>query len=323
MDGITTMSKPSVNILRRNGQQSLFERLDQIGKGSGLETTQDGLDLRPSQFNRVEVGRVRRQIDQVCSTRTDQLFQPGDFVSGKIVHEQNVTGLESGDDTLLDIARKHRPVDSTRQNHWRRNPAPTNHCQSRGLWARRLWRRVHHPLLRGSSPIQTSQAEIDAGFIQKFEVFHLQLRDFFSKQAALPFHTRRVALAGMERLFFRGNLSRANSRHIMLGSDLIFVSFSTSSHNSCKVASGCACTAARMTASALANLRGTPPAWGNDAHCPVDRCRANQRSIDGSLTLYRLAASEILHSPLSTLEITRSRRSFEYAFIPPIMPSNR
>jgi len=58
----------------------------------------------------------------------------------------------------------------------------------------------------------------------------------------------------------------------------------------------------------------------NGAQLPVDRFRANQRSIEGSLTLYRLAASGILHS---TLAITRSRRSIEYAFIPSIMPSNR
>jgi hypothetical protein len=116
-------------------------------------------------------------------------------------------------------------------------------------------------------------------------------------------------------------LSRTNSRCIMLGADLIFVSCSTNSHNSSKVASGCAFTAARMAASAVANLRVGPPACGNGAQVPVFRWRANQRSIDGSLTLYRRAASGILHSPLSTLAITRARRSVEYAFIPPIMPS--
>src|SRR6476661_7271178 len=46
MDGITTMNKPSMNILRRNRQQSLFERLDQIGKGSGFEAAQNHFDLR-------------------------------------------------------------------------------------------------------------------------------------------------------------------------------------------------------------------------------------------------------------------------------------
>jgi hypothetical protein len=126
----------------------------------------------------------------------------------------------------------------------------------------------------------------------------------------------------MERLFFRGKLSRANSRHIMLGSDWICASFATFSHSSCKVASGWAFTAARMTDSAAANLRGTPPARGNGAQLPVFRFRATQRSMLGSLTLYRRAAAGILHSPLSTLATTRSRRSVEYAFMPPIMPSN-
>jgi hypothetical protein len=76
-----------------------------------------------------------------------------------------------------------------------------------------------------------------------------------------------------------------------------------------------------MTASAAASLRAGPPLWGSGAHIPVRRFRATQRSIVGSLTLYRLAAAGILHSLLSTLATTRSRRSFEYAFIPPIMPS--
>jgi len=129
-----------------------------------------------------------------------------------------------------------------------------------------------------------------------------------------------ILLASMA-LSRRGKLSRTNSRYIMLELDLIFVSFSTRSHNSCKVASGCAFTAARITASAVANLRGGPPAYGSGAHVPVRRFRPNQRSMLGSLTWYRLAAAGILYSPLSTLASTRSRRSFEYAFIPLIMPS--
>jgi hypothetical protein len=125
----------------------------------------------------------------------------------------------------------------------------------------------------------------------------------------------------MQRLFFRGNLSRTSSRYCMLGVDLILVSFSTPSHNSCKVASGCAFTAARRTASAPANLRAGPPVWGNGAHRPVLRFRETQRSIVGSLPWYRLPAAGILHSPRSTLATIRSRTSTEYAFKPPIGPS--
>src|SRR5512141_292692 len=105
------MSKPSVNIVSCNGKQSLFERLDQIWKRSGFDAAQDRLDLRPSQFNGVAVRRVRWQINQMCATRVDQLFQPSDLVSGEIIHEQDITRLEGCDDTLLDIAIKHRAID--------------------------------------------------------------------------------------------------------------------------------------------------------------------------------------------------------------------
>src|SRR5512134_897082 len=101
------MSKPTMNILRSNRPQSLFESLDQIGQGSRLEATQDRLDLRPGQFNRVEIWRVRRKINQVGTARTDQRFQSSDFVGRKIIHEQDIARLKSGHDTLFDIAIEH------------------------------------------------------------------------------------------------------------------------------------------------------------------------------------------------------------------------
>ena len=311
IDGITAMSKPSLNIKSCNRQQGLFEGVDQIGQGSGLESAQDGLDLRPGQFNRVKVRRVRRQIDQVSTMRADQLFQPCDLVSGEVVHEQNITGLKGREHTLFDIAIKHGAIDRAGQHQRRRDPCPTNHGQRGGLRSGGLWHTVDHALTWSGSPIQACQVDIEAGFIEKFEVLHIQLCYGFPKLAALALDLRRVPLAGMERLFFRGSFSRTNSRCIILGADLIFVSFSTASHNSCNVTSGCALTAARMAASAVASLRAGPPACGNGAQLPVFRYWANQRSIDGSLTLYRRAASGILLSPLSTLAITRSRRSVE------------
>ena len=110
----------------------------------------------------------------------------------------------------------------------------------------------------------------------------MPLRHVFPERAAFPFHLRRVPLAGMERLFFNGSFSRINSRHIMLGLAPILLSCSTVSHNSFKVASGWAFTAARITFSAGANLRATPPAWGSGAtpRGPL----AGQPTFDGRFT---------------------------------------
>ena len=316
------MSKPPLNILKRNSKQRLFECLDQVWERTGFESTQDGLNLRPGQFNRIEVRRVRRQIDQVRSTPLDQGFNPSDLVGRQVVHEQDVARLQRWDDALLDVAIEDVAIDSTRHDQRCRDARRANYGQRRGSCPRRQRGILHHALIGCGAPIQSRQTQIDARFVEKFEPFNIQGGYFFLKVGPLPLDARRVALTGVERLFLNGSFSRANSRHIILGSDLILQSRSTRAHNSCKVASACSFTAARMTVSAAANLRTTPPAWGNGAQLPVARCRANQRSIDGSLTLYRRAASGILLSPLSTVLTTRSRRSVEYAFIPSIMPSS-
>jgi len=46
-------------------------------------------------------------MDGITTARAEQLFPPGDFVSGKVVHKQNSTGLECRNDTLLNGAVKH------------------------------------------------------------------------------------------------------------------------------------------------------------------------------------------------------------------------
>lgn len=315
------MCKPALNVLKRNREQSLFERLDQIRERSCFEPTQDRLDLRPRQFNGIQVRRVGWQINQIGSTPPDQGFNPGDSVRRQIVHEQNVSGLECRDHALMEVTVKHRPIDRPRQNQGGCDAFQADHGQRGRLRSRRLRDAVHHSFTRGRTRIEPREARIDAGFIEKFEPAHRLLRDLFPERAAFPFDPRRVALAGMERLFFRGSFNRTNSRHIILGSDWSLVFCSTRAHNSCKVASGCALTAARMTAWAVAKVRGMPPAWGNGAQLPVARFRANHRSTDGSLTWYRFAAAGIVHLPRSILETTRSRRSGEYGLIPPSMPS--
>jgi hypothetical protein len=278
------MSKPSLDILKRNGTQCLFECLDQIWERARFEPTQNGLNLRPRQFDRIEVWRVRWQIDQVRTTRLDQGFNPSDLVDREVVHEQDVTRLQRGDDTLLDVTIEDVAVNGTRQDQRRRNACRANHGQRRSARPRKQRSTIHYALIGCGAPIQSRQAQIDARFVKKFESRSVQGGYFFLKVRPLLLDAWRVTLTGIERLFLSGSFSRANSRHIRLGSDLMLQSRSIRVHSSCKVMSACSCTAARISVSAAANLRTTPPAWGSGAQLPVARCRASQRSIVGSLT---------------------------------------
>ena len=198
------MNKPALNILRRNREQRLFERRDQSRKRAGFESAQDRLDFRPRQFNRIEIRRVRRQIDQVRAARLDQGGNPGHLVCRQVVHKQDVIGLERGDDALLDVAREDGAIDRPRQYQGGRDARRANHRQRRRSWPRRQRGTLDDALIGCRTPIQASHAQIDARFVQKFEVFNIHGRYGFLKFSTLLGDFRRVSLAGMERLFLAG-----------------------------------------------------------------------------------------------------------------------
>lgn len=83
------------------------------------------------------------------------------LVSREIVHEQNIAGLDSWDDTLFNIAIEHGAIDRARQHQGSIDPRPANDRQGRGLGSRGLWHAVDHTLTRRRSPIQTGPTNID------------------------------------------------------------------------------------------------------------------------------------------------------------------
>ena len=168
------MSKPSLDILKRNSKQCLFECLDQIWERACFEPAQNGLNLRPRQFDRIKVWRVRRQIDQVRTTRLDQGFNPSDLMNREIVHEQDVTRLQRWDDALLDVTIEDVAIDGPRQDQWSRNACRANYGQCRSSRPRRQRSTIHHALVGCGAPIQSRQAQIDARFVEEFESFSVQ-----------------------------------------------------------------------------------------------------------------------------------------------------
>ena len=68
----------------------------------------------------------------MCATGLDQGFDPGNLVGWQIVHKQDVTGLEGGNDTLLDVAREDDAIDRPRQHQGGRDARRANDRQRRG-----------------------------------------------------------------------------------------------------------------------------------------------------------------------------------------------
>lgn len=82
---------------------------------SGGLGPQMSFELRKCHFDGVEVGAVGRQKQYPCASGANVLFRLGALVSGQIVHDHDIAGLEGGAQLGLDIgledASVHRCID--------------------------------------------------------------------------------------------------------------------------------------------------------------------------------------------------------------------
>jgi len=62
------------------------------------ESAQEQLELGEDLLDRIDVGAVGRQEQQLCSCRSDRLAHGLAFVAAQIVHDDDVTGREGRDE---------------------------------------------------------------------------------------------------------------------------------------------------------------------------------------------------------------------------------
>jgi hypothetical protein len=76
-------------------------------RGGGQQVLELGEDL----LDRVEVGRVGREEDELCAGRTDRLADGGAFAAGVVVEDDDVARREGGSEELLDRGQEAHAVD--------------------------------------------------------------------------------------------------------------------------------------------------------------------------------------------------------------------
>jgi len=73
-------------------------------------------------FDRVEIRTVRRQEEEPCACGADGLANGITLVAAEIVHDHNVSGLQTGHEDLLDIEPEALAIDWAIKDAWRINP---------------------------------------------------------------------------------------------------------------------------------------------------------------------------------------------------------
>ena len=74
------------------------------------ELAQQRLERMKDQLDRIQVGRVLRQIAQACTNCGDNFLRAENFVSRKIVDHDDVSALERWRQALLEIGKEDFPV---------------------------------------------------------------------------------------------------------------------------------------------------------------------------------------------------------------------
>ena len=87
--------------------------------GAFLGFSEERFELREDLFDRVQIGAIGRQKHEPCSGGADGGTDCPVLVGAKIVHDDDVAGLERGDQDLLDIGKEGLAVDGAVQHEGR------------------------------------------------------------------------------------------------------------------------------------------------------------------------------------------------------------
>src|SRR5512139_1384480 len=316
------MSEPILNVGERNRAQRVGKSLQQGLPSARLGLSQGRLDLRPAQFNRVEVRRIRRQELHPCALGFNQLTDGLPGMSRQVIQDHNIAAVQGREQLRTHIGFKGHAIHGTFKYPRRCDFLPAQ-CGHQGVMGTGIpGRGFDDPLARCRSTVQTGQAQMSPTFIDEFQAFHQRSQGVYELYlVVLPqgFYARRLTLAVVERLFLRGNFKIFSSRHIMLRLATTPVAFWTRSHNASSVRSGCFLTSSRINFSAACRVRLGPEAGGKAAQLPVSRKRYHHFSkVD--LWIWNCAATSAWVFPASKAAIARSRKSWEYGFMARSLP---
>ena len=139
------------------------------GDGARSNFSQQGFEFAEGILDGIKVWRVLRQIPKRRACGFNRLSYPGDFVSCKIVHHDNIVSLQCRYEALFDIGKKHfsghRSVDHHRRYHFvgsqrghKRDglPVPMRHA-------------INQPHATWSATVEPHHVRADCRLVEKYQ----------------------------------------------------------------------------------------------------------------------------------------------------------
>jgi hypothetical protein len=152
--------------------ESTFESFDgSLGGGP-----QERLEFGERQFDWVEVGTIRRQIDELGADAFDRFADAGDFVSGQIVHHDEVALMERRRQLLLNVAEEHVAVHRTVDHGGRCEAAQPQRADEGRRFPVAVGDSVDDALAAKGPAVHPSELGMGPAFVEKRQSPHVEMR---------------------------------------------------------------------------------------------------------------------------------------------------
>ena len=96
-------------------RQRRGHRGPQVLDGAPTCSAAQRFQFREPEFDRIQVGALRRQVPELRARRLDPLADALDVMGGQVIHHDDVAGLERRDEDLIEVGEKtvpvHRPLE--------------------------------------------------------------------------------------------------------------------------------------------------------------------------------------------------------------------
>ena len=195
------MAKEIQTFLLADRTQDQADSSPQPGNCPLCGLAQECLEFAEDLFDRVEIRRIRRQINCHGVRGLDRFRCAGDFVGWKVVHDDDVTTAERRGQTSFDIGEKYPSV------HWPINHEGGHDCvmaqagYQRAGFPMSMRNATHQPFTAQATAPQPHHVGAGGGFVDEYQPGRVEHELLSPPASACAGHVRPLLFRGAQAFF--------------------------------------------------------------------------------------------------------------------------
>lgn len=174
----------------------------EIIEGAGRRLAQVGFELGEGQFNRIEIGTVRRQVPNACSLCRDELFDVFDFVGGEVIEDDGVALAQLRTEHVLKISGEDIGIDGPFDQEGGLDPLMAQGGDERGGLPVAMRDGAGAALSDGATPVAAGHLGVEPRLVDKDQVANIPVGLLPTPESPGRLDVRPILLGGASRFFY-------------------------------------------------------------------------------------------------------------------------